>query len=189
MQIRDLPITSLHLDPNNARKHDDKNLAAIKGSLAKFGQQHPIIIDKNYVVLAGNGRVVAAKDLGWETIKCVETDLESATEKTAFALADNRTAELAGWDDEILNQQLISLQSDDFNIDEIGFDPNDFDLDDGPKEGNINDDEVPETDDNAFGVKRGDVWLLGAYLECDNCNEKFDYDASKADSECPKCSK
>ena len=130
MNIETIPISSLIPDPNNARQHDDKNLSAIKGSLAKFGQQKPIVIDDKNVVIAGNGTLDSAKELGWTEIACVRSDLKTITEKTAFALADNRTSELANWDMEVLGKELLSLQEDDFDIGEIGFDPADFE----PKE-------------------------------------------------------
>jgi hypothetical protein len=108
MKIERVPVASLVFDPSNARKHDEKNLQAIKGSLAKFGQQKPIVVTKDNVVVAGNGTLHAAKELGWETIDIHRTPLKG-TEAIAYALADNRTSELAEWDDEILNTQLTSL--------------------------------------------------------------------------------
>ena len=95
-------------DPANARKHDERNLEAIKGSLARFGQQKPIVIDSAGVVVAGNGTLEAARLLGWETIEAVETALHGP-EAMAYAIADNRTAELAEWNDEALHAQLLSL--------------------------------------------------------------------------------
>lgn len=74
MQIITKKISELTPDPNNARQHGDKNLAAIVGSLKKFGQQHPIIIDENGMVLAGNGRLEAAKYIGWDEIDCVKAE-------------------------------------------------------------------------------------------------------------------
>lgn len=133
LKIESVDINDIVLDSRNARKHDTKNLNAIKGSLAKFGQQKPIVIDKRSIVIAGNGTVEAARSLGWKTIDVVRTDLEGA-EAVAFALADNRTAELAEWDDDILKQSLIDLNNMDFDIGEIGFDLSmvglDHDLDD-----------------------------------------------------------
>lgn len=120
-----VPLELLHLDPTNARKHGVKNLSAIKGSLAKFGQQKPIIITKSYVIIAGNGTYYAAKELGWKEIDCRITDLEGAV-AMAYALADNRTAELAEWDMDILGKQLQALNEDNFGISEIGFDLGDF---------------------------------------------------------------
>jgi ParB family chromosome partitioning protein len=120
MIIQRININDLHPDPANARKHDDKNLKAIKGSLAKFGQQKPIVVSASRVVIAGNGTLEAAKALGWTEIDVVETDLSGA-EAIAFALADNRTAELAAWDDDILGKALHALREDGFDIEAIGF--------------------------------------------------------------------
>lgn len=114
-------IDELVFDPSNARKHPMKNIEAIKGSLVKFGQQKPIVINKKNIVIAGNGTLAAFKDLGWKQIKCVVSDLDDLNQM-AFALADNRTAELAEWDVDILNQQLAQLDLNDFDLDEIGFD-------------------------------------------------------------------
>jgi ParB-like chromosome segregation protein Spo0J len=129
MNIQDKLISELILDPNNVRKHPTKNLEAIKGSLAKFGLQKPIIVDKNNIVIAGNGTITAAKELGWKTIKVIVTNLDDLN-KMAFALADNRTSELAEWDIPELNQQLAQLELGDFDIKGIGFDIGDFSLDD-----------------------------------------------------------
>ncbi len=128
MKLIDISIADLVFDPNNARKHPITNIDAIKGSLAKFGQQKPIVVDKKNIVIAGNGTLAAAKELGWKTIKATVTDLDDLN-KMAFALADNRTSELAIWDTEELNQQLAQLDLNDFDISEIGFDEADFKID------------------------------------------------------------
>lgn len=94
-------IDSVVLDPANARKHPERNIEAIKGSLARFGQQRPIVVDAAGVVRAGNGTLTAARLLGWKTILIVRTALDGG-EAAAFAIADNRTAELAEWDIEAL---------------------------------------------------------------------------------------
>ena len=86
MEVIRKPIGQLSYDPNNARKHDPKNVEAIKGSLRKFKQQKPIVITKDNIVIAGNGTLQAAKELEWTEIDCVVTDLESFN-ATAFALA------------------------------------------------------------------------------------------------------
>jgi len=93
---------------------------AIKGSLRKFGQQKPIVVDAKGIVLAGNGTLRAARELGWSTVNVVRTEL-TGTEATAFAIADNRSAELAEWDDK-LGEVLTSLKLENFPIQEIGFD-------------------------------------------------------------------
>ena len=102
------PISELKLDPANVRRHSPRNLEAIKGSLARFGQQKPIVVDGNNVVRAGNGTLEAARSLGWDEISVVRSDL-IGPEMTAYAISDNRIAELAEWDDEALAQTLSAL--------------------------------------------------------------------------------
>jgi hypothetical protein len=101
MKTETVPIDSISQDPANARKHDERNLTAIRDSLRAFGQQKPIVVDQREIVIAGNGTLEAAKRLGWTEIAIVRTKLDN-TQATAFGIADNRTAELAEWDDEIL---------------------------------------------------------------------------------------
>lgn len=109
-----IPISDLFLDTKNARKHGRANLAAIAESLSRFKQRIPIVVQKQgMIVRAGNGRVMAAKKLGWTHMAALVVD-ESEVEAVAYALADNRTAELASWDDVNLNEalRLISQQVD-----------------------------------------------------------------------------
>jgi ParB-like chromosome segregation protein Spo0J len=120
MQLEMVSIDSLHLDPANVRKHPERNTAAIKASLTKFGQQKPIVVDAKGIVLAGNGTLAAARELGWPEIGIVRSNL-IGSEATAYAIADNRTAELAEWDDVGLAETLRSLQSEDFDLDAVGF--------------------------------------------------------------------
>ena len=116
-----IQITELSLDPKNARKHSQRNLEAIAASLNKFGQRKPIVVHRG-VVLAGNGTLEAAKSLGWTEIDVAEVpeDWDNDTAK-AYALADNRTAELAEWDESELAKQLLELQDAEWNIEELGF--------------------------------------------------------------------
>lgn len=104
-------ISKLKLDDNNARKHSKRNLDSIKLSLEKFGQQKPIVVNESGVIVAGHGTAVAAKELGWKTLDTVVTSLESNMQD-AYAIADNRTAELAVWDDEALANTLKALRND-----------------------------------------------------------------------------
>jgi len=119
-----VPIADLAPDPANARKHGERNLKAIIDSLRAFGQQKPIVVDRRGVVIAGNGTLEAAKRLGWEEIAIVRTELEP-TQATAFGIADNRTAELAEWDEEVLVSLLDSL--DDETRDLMHFDQKELD--------------------------------------------------------------
>jgi len=111
MQIETVPIRSLQADPANARKHTRQNLRAIERSLKRFGQQKPIVVNHQGQIIAGHGTLAAAASLGWLEIAIVRSDLQ-ANEAVAYAIADNRTAELAQWHTDILAQQLASLQID-----------------------------------------------------------------------------
>ena len=122
MYATTVPIDRLMHDPSNARTHNKANIAAIKGSLAKFGQQKPIVVTKDNIVIAGNGTLEAARELGWKEIAVVYTKL-SGPEAMAYGLSDNRTTDMSTWDTGMLGHQLQSLWDDGFDIAEIGFDP------------------------------------------------------------------
>ena len=117
MQIEKASIEELLPDPANVRNHSSKNLESIKASLVTFGQQKPIVVNRDNVVIAGNGTFISARELGWQAIDIVRTDLTGA-EATAFAIADNRTAELAQWDDASLASVLSALSVEDQDLDE-----------------------------------------------------------------------
>lgn len=123
MKIENVPITSLQLDDRNARVHSEKNLKAIAGSLSTFGQRRPIVVWNN-VVIAGNGTLQAAQSIGWSEIDIVRVPADWDIDKArAYALADNRTAELADWDAEILANHLIELDAVGYEIGDWGFEP------------------------------------------------------------------
>lgn len=107
-RVERVAIDSVTPDPENARHHTDRNLAAVTASLKRFGQQKPLVVDKNNVIIAGNGTHAAAKALGWPTIVVAFSNLEGE-EARAYAIADNRSGELAAWDDDLLRKQLDSL--------------------------------------------------------------------------------
>jgi site-specific DNA-methyltransferase (adenine-specific) len=156
MKLETLRIADLTSDPQNARKHDEKNLEAIVGSLRQFGQRKPIVVSQGNIIVAGNGTVEAAKRLGWESIETVRIpDGWTEDQIKAFALADNRSAELATWDVQVLNKQLMELDAVEFDIKELGFElPQVLELEVAPDA-----DDVPDTADAR--VKVGDVWQLG----------------------------
>jgi DNA modification methylase len=158
MKIQTLQIKDLTPDPNNARQHDEKNLKAIQGSLKEFGQRKPIVITEDGVIVAGNGTVEAAKRLGWLEIQAVTVPGDWTPEQTkAFALADNRTAELAAWSPEVLASQLVELEAAGFEIEEFGFEK--IEVAEEPRE--IVEDEVPESAPQRSSL--GDVWQLGRH--------------------------
>lgn len=156
MNLETVTIESLKLDPNNARKHSKRNLDAIAASLNKFGQRKPIVVH-NGVVIAGNGTLEAAKTLGWKEIavSVCPADWDADTAK-AYALADNRSAELAEWDDKILSTQLLDLDDMGWNIEALGFEPLPLrDLDE-------DEDEIPELPVEPK-TKLGDIYQLGRH--------------------------
>jgi hypothetical protein len=120
MAVEVIAVADLHIDPANVRRHPERNMAAIKASLARFDQVKPIVIDANNVVRAGNGTLEAARELGWATIKCVRSDLCGA-DMVAYSVADNRSAELAEWNEDALGATLRALQDEDFDLDAVGF--------------------------------------------------------------------
>lgn len=118
-----VPVMDLTPDPQNARTHSKRNIELIAESLKEFGQRKPIVIDSNGVVLAGNGTTEAAKRLGWAEIFAVILPKDwTEDQKRAFAIADNRTAELAKWNAPLLAAQLEQLQSEGFTPTSLGFD-------------------------------------------------------------------
>ena len=120
------PISSLTPAPDNARLHSERNVDAIKRSIGRWGFQAPIVVRPDGEIIAGHGRLEAAKALGWTTVPVIEFT-GSRTAATAFAIADNRTAELAEWDEGVLLSTLQELRDGGIEIDEVGFDQPDFD--------------------------------------------------------------
>ena len=117
MKLETIAITKLTPDPENARQHDETNLKAIEGSLREFGQRKPIVISQTNVIVAGNGTVEAAKRLGWTDIQAVRVPADwDANRIKAFALADNRTAELAEWSPQVLAEQLLEIEQAGFEV-------------------------------------------------------------------------
>tara|TARA_R110002096_G_C14554437_1_gene719445 strand:- start:1027 stop:1506 length:480 start_codon:yes stop_codon:yes gene_type:complete len=122
LKIETVPVEKLTFDPANARKHSDENLSAIASSLKEFGQRKPIVVTEGNVIVAGNGTVEAALSLGLTVVDVVRVPKSwSGNQVKAFALADNRTAELAEWDQEVLVSQLVELEQADFVIEALGF--------------------------------------------------------------------
>jgi len=173
MKIERVSCESLTFDPHNVREHDQRNVDAIKASLSRFGQQKPIVVDAEGVVIAGNGTLGAARLLGWDEIDIVRTHLSGA-EAVAYAVADNRTAELADWDEAALALVLDQLDSE--QLEATGYTESELEalLDDlEPKDG-VKEDEPPEPPADPI-TKPGDLWLLGRHrLLCGDSTNKSD---------------
>lgn len=190
MQVKTVSIDSISQDPANLRRHGERNLASIVASLRKFGQQHPIVVTDQGVILSGNGRYQAAKQLGWKEIAVTVTSLKGS-DATAYAIADNRTAELAEWDDTALAETLRALQSEDYEIEAAGYTESEIDglikglADDMLGKTEVVEDEVPEPPADPI-TKPGDLWILGEHrLLCGDSTKAEDVarlmDGAKAD--------
>lgn len=185
LKVERRKISELKNDPANARKHSPRNLKSIRDSLDVFGQQKPIVVDSRGVVIAGNGTLEAARELGWEEIDVAVTDLDPAHAQ-AFGIADNRTAELAEWDTDVLGQLLEGMDSDladILSIDDLELPDS---IDGGEQvEGLTDPDEVPEPPEEPI-TQTGDLWLLGEHrLLCGDSTSAEDVgrlmDGGKAD--------
>lgn len=149
---------------NNARTHSKEQVMKLRSSLREFGFVNPVIIDKDYGILAGHGRVMAAKEEGLTEVPCVLADYLTEAQKKAYILADNRYAQDAGWDEELLKIEIEALQGEDFDIFLTGFDAAEIDdLYKDDLKGGIKEDEfdVDAELNNPAMTKFGDVWQLG----------------------------
>jgi ParB-like chromosome segregation protein Spo0J len=125
MKIELIPIKDLKLDKKNARKHPERNLTGIRISLEMHGQQKPLVIDKNNTLIAGNGTLMAAKDLGWDKVACVRSEL-SGSKLRAYAIQDNQTTITGEWDKIQLTETLEELFKDGINLEALGFSQSDL---------------------------------------------------------------
>ena len=144
----------------NARTHSDEQVEKIAKSIEEFGFLNPVLIDGKNMIIAGHGRVLAAKKLGMKEVPCLRVEDLTETQVRAYILADNKLAEDAGWDDEILKTELLELNDLDFDIELTGFSLDDFDVDEEPTE--IVEDEVPEVPEEPTS-KLGDLYQLGRH--------------------------
>ena len=149
---------------NNARTHSAEQIMKLRSSLREFGFINPIIIDKDYNIIAGHGRLMAAKDEGIREVPCVFVDYLTEAQKKAYILADNRMALDAGWDKELLKVEIEALQAEDFDLGLTGFDEKElasfFDADNDVHEDDF---DVDAELEKPPVTKTGDVWLLGRH--------------------------
>ena len=148
---------------NNARTHSKEQINKLRSSLREFGFINPVIIDSKYNVIAGHGRILAAREEGITEIPCVLVDYLTEAQKKAYILADNRFALDAGWDEDLLRVEIEALQAEDYDVLLTGFDPAEIDELFSIPEEDIKDDnfDVDEELSKPTMSKQGDVWLLG----------------------------
>ncbi len=163
---------------NNARTHSQEQVNKLRGSLREFGFINPVIIDSDFNVIAGHGRLMAAKEEGIEEVPCVLVDYLTEAQKKAYILADNRYAQDAGWDEELLRLEIESLEGMDFDVSLTGFDDQEIaDLfADGESTGAEDDDfDLSDALEKAAFVERGDVWQVGRHrLMCGDATSPED---------------
>lgn len=115
------PLDKLIPFARNPRTHSDAQISQISASIAEFGFNNPILVDTQAGIIAGHGRLLAARKLQLKEVPVIVLDHLSETQKRAYILADNQLALNAGWDEELLRVELAALQDEDFNVDLIGF--------------------------------------------------------------------
>lgn len=179
-EMKLVPIDRLVPYINNARTHSPEQINKLRSSLREFGFINPVIIDRDYGVIAGHGRILAAKEEGITEVPCVFADYLTGAQKKAYIIADNRMAMDAGWDEELLRVEIEALQAEAFDVSLTGFDPNEIDdlFKENLKDGLHNDDFDIEAEllKPTF-TKAGDVWTLGRHrLVCGDSTKKETYD-------------
>ena len=175
MGIEEKEISALIPYVNNARTHSDDQVAQIAASIKEFGFNNPILIDGDNGVIAGHGRLQAAQKLGLSKVPTICLSHLSESQRKAYILADNRLAENAGWDTDLLSLELKDLLDMDFDIELAGFSTDDIILE--QDEGLTDEDAVPEIPEEPT-TKLGDVWILGNHRLM--CGDSTSIDAVEA---------
>ncbi len=162
----DLQVQRWELDrlvpyAHNARTHSDEQVARIAASIAEFGFINPVLVDERGEIIAGHGRVLAARKLAFATVPAIVLAHLTETQRRAFRIADNRIALDAGWDEESLRLEFAALREADFDLDLTGFDLDEVDrLLAAPEAGADDADDIPEAPVEAV-TRPGDLWVLG----------------------------
>lgn len=160
----------------NARTHDDTQVSQIAGSIAEFGFVNPILVGDDNIIIAGHGRLMAAQQLGLDTVPVIVLHHLTEAQRRALVIADNKIAENAGWNDELLKLELEELGDLGFDLDVIGFSDEELDelLGNDEQPGETDEDDIPEVEDEPVS-RHGDVWILGDHrLLCGDSTSKQD---------------
>lgn len=150
---------------NNARTHSPEQINKLRASLREFGFINPVIIDREFGIIAGHGRVMAAREEGIAEVPCVFVDHLTEAQKKAYILADNRMAMDAGWDEELLRVEIEALQGADFDVGLTGFDDKEIADLFKTDSGKVEDDDFDLTAalEKASFVEEDDVWVMGKH--------------------------
>lgn len=176
-ELQLVPIEKLVPYANNARTHSSEQIKKLRSSLREFGFINPVIIDRDYGVIAGHGRILAAQEEGLDKVPCVFADHLTEAQKKAYIIADNRMAMDAGWDEEMLRVEIEALQAADFDPLLTGFDEKELADLFGTEEDKVKDDDfdLSAALEKAAFVERGDVWIVGRHrLMCGDATSADD---------------
>jgi DNA modification methylase len=171
-------ITKLVPYVNNARTHSPEQINKLRSSLREFGFINPVIIDRDFGVIAGHGRILAAKEEGIAEVPCVFADHLTEAQKKAYIIADNRMAMDAGWDEELLRVEIEALQAEAFDLSLTGFDEKEL-SDLFKRDGDVQEDDfdVDAELEKPTLSKSGDVWTLGRHrLVCGDSTKAETFD-------------
>ena len=177
LNVQQIALEQLVPYARNARTHSDSQVAQIAGSIAEFGFVNPVLVGGDNIIIAGHGRVMAAKKLGLQTVPTIKLDHLTENQRRALVIADNKIAENAGWDEELLRLELQNLADEDFDLDLLGFD--DVELDDllaslDDDEAAALDENIPEVQENPVS-RSGDIWIMGEHrLLCGDSTSEAD---------------
>lgn len=177
LNVQQIALEQLVPYARNARTHSDSQVAQIAGSIAEFGFVNPVLVGGDNIIIAGHGRVMAAKKLGLQTVPTIKLDHLTENQRRALVIADNKIAENAGWDEELLRLELQNLADEDFDLDLLGFD--DVELDDlltslDDDEAAALDENIPEVQENPVS-RTGDIWIMGEHrLLCGDSTSEAD---------------
>ena len=179
-----VPVEKLIPYINNARTHSDEQIKKLRSSLREFGFINPVIIDRNFNVIAGHGRILAAKAENISEVPCVFVDYLNEAQKKAYILADNRMAMDAGWDEELLKIEIESLQAEDFDLSLTGFGEKElasiFDSDTDAKDDDF---DVEAELEKPCITKQGDIWILGRHkVICGDSTEPSTFEKLLSDT-------
>lgn len=180
-RIELLATSSLRPNPRNARTHSDRQLRQIAASIERFGWLVPIVADGDMMIAAGHGRWEAAKLLALDTVPVIRAEFLREADRRAFALAENRIAELSGWDDKLLAEELSALFDSGYNLEITGFTTADLDF--SVPEASAKPEEVELPAPDAVAVTRlGDLWLIGPHrILCGDSTKAETFEAALGD--------
>ena len=162
MKIESIKLEKLIPYARNSRTHSDQQVAQVAASIREFGFTNPVLIDSEDGIIAGHGRVMAARKLGLAEVPCIRLGHLTETQKRAYIIADNKLALNSGWDEEMLGLELADLREADFDLDLIGFDAGEIEAALNPAE--------PIQSDSDDGDKIQDV---KEPIECPHCHMHF----------------